>query len=93
MKKIREHLILYNKIMEAKMKEDQTEDDPQYLELIDQLPKAYRNSYHRLLQWGFQFIVMGNTAKRAREGNIKLRFFEYKNNSFVLFELAKRLKS
>ena len=62
--------------MEAKIKKDQTEDDPKYLELIDQLPKAFRNSYHRLLQWGFQFIVMGNTAKRAREGNIRLRFFK-----------------
>ena len=55
-------------------------DTPEYWDLINELPTEYRNSYHKPMQWGLQFIVMISTAKRGREGNIR-RF------SFKLFRI------
>ena len=59
-----EFLILMNKIIES------PKDTPGYWDLINELPTEYRNSYHKPLQWGLQFIVMISTAKRGREGNM-----------------------
>ena len=60
--KIIDKLILLNKIMVAE------KGSKEYWNLVNQLGPKYRDSYNVLIQWGKQFLVMANTAKRAREG-------------------------
>ena len=46
----------------------------EYQSLIQKLPQDYKNTYHRLIQYGAMFIVCMHTARRGREGIGKLIF-------------------
>ena len=74
MKKLIDMLIPTQKIM--KLVIDGKKGTDEYWKLVDQLG-AYRNSYHKVMQWGVQLIIMCNTAKRAREG---IHFLDFLTN-------------
>ena len=50
------------------MEVDKEQEPLKYQNLIQQLPQEYRNSYHRLIQYGAMFILCLHTARRGREG-------------------------
>ena len=61
-------LVILQAIMEIKDK-----DSIEYQTLVDKLPTAYRDTYHKLIQKGMQFIFMSLLAKRGREGIDKVQ--------------------
>ena len=61
--KLMELMILIQKIMRCKEK-----NSPEYQDLISQLPEAYRDSYHKILQWLVIFEILFTFGKRAVEG-------------------------
>ena len=83
MKKLIDLLILTHKIMKLVLDDKKGTDE--YWKLVNQLPLAYRNSYHRVMQWGVQLIIMCNTAKRAREGNYLTNFITNSSDVFTNF--------
>ena len=61
--KIIELLVTLQAIMEIKEKNSE-----EYQALVEKLPTVYRDTYHKLIQKGMQFIFMSLLAKRGREG-------------------------
>ena len=63
MYKLQALLVVLQQIMEC---EDKKSTEYEYL--MTKLPEGYRNSYHRLLQYGAMFILCLHCARRGREG-------------------------
>ena len=54
---------------------DKNQEPQKYQSLIQHLPQGYKDSYHRLTQYGAMFIICLHTVRRGREGKLKIFFF------------------
>ena len=71
--KIIELLVTLQAIMEIKEKNSE-----EYQALVEKLPTVYRDTYHKLIQKGMQFIFMSLLAKQGREGIDKVEKNDFK---------------
>ena len=90
-RKLNELLILLQKIMNCKNK-----DDTEYKMLISKLPKGYQDSYHKLLQWSMIYVILFAFARRASEGvdALTTRHFEKvydEENTIISLKLCIKL--
>ena len=68
--KLLDLMTLLQQIMECEKEKEKTK----YNSLVEQLPQEYKNSYHKLIQYGAMFILCLHTARRARESKNNFYF-------------------
>ena len=49
---------------------------PEYESLLNQLPEAYQDCYHKLIQYGAQYVITFWFAQRGEESILKMDIYD-----------------